>query len=486
MSSTRFLGDFRVLRGTLILFLLFRTSLCQSLKGGHYKCHAHQEGQKVPVPLVNNIEVVCQCVNGILDNCEMPSCLKALEGCHYVEDTKQGPCPQVCQTCVQNGTRYKSDQTWNDPTDQCAINECFSGVITRSQIECPAPMCSNPVHVPGQCCPSCDRCSRAGMTYENGETKADITNPCNLCTCSEGRLTCSRKACPVLPCKEHLKKRIPGQCCPVCSRQHAPLSSSFGRLRQMCHFKGKVLNVGSKVSPDHCTTCTCSSSLSMECHRVVCPTLPCAKSEQKSRSGECCPICDPQIDHALQEALPAIKQVPNHCSLDGDDYKNGQTWTNNCRECVCSNGEIKCSPMKCPQLTCPPNARMVHKEGQCCPQCEEGVCTVFGDPHYKTFDGRIFNFQGSCKYLLAKDCSKDNNSTFSIRITNDARDSFAFSWLRTVTVRLEGVKVSLMQKMKVKVDGKRVSLPYIKLGSLSVMKDGYRVVLRTNTGERKI
>ena len=44
------------------------------------------------------------------------------------------------------------------------------------------------------------------------------------------------------------------------------------------------------------------------------------------------------------------------------------------------------------------------------------------------------------------------------------------------------VKVSLMQKMKVKVNGKRVSLPYIKLGSLSVIKDGYRVMLRTNAG----
>jgi hypothetical protein len=61
----------------------------------------------------------------------------------------------------------------------------------------------------------------------------------------------------------------------------------------------------------------------------------------------------------------------------------------------------------------------------------------------------------------------------------------AFSWTRTITVRLAGVKVSLLQRMRVKIDGKRVSLPYIKLGALSVMKDGYRVVLRTHEGKNR-
>lgn len=91
-----------------------------------------------------------------------------------------------------------------------------------------------------------------------------------------------------------------------------------------------------------------------------------------------------------------------------------------------------------------------------------GICTVFGDPHYKTFDGKFFSFQGSCKYQLTADCL---NHTFSIRVTNDGRNTKSSSWTKTVTLKLGNVKVNLGQKLRVKVNGTKIIPPY-KLGTI--------------------
>lgn len=155
-----------------------------------------------------------------------------------------------------------------------------------------------------------------------------------------------------------------------------------------------------------------------------------------------------------------------------------------CTQCSCSQGEVRCAVQQCPVYRpkdhhrrkmkssdsdsssssssssslsssgsgnnvqsplqaanagqpCPPGRHPVKEAGQCCPKCveDDAVCTVFGDPHYRTFDGRVFNFQGACKYLLTSDC---RNDTFSVRVTNDARSSRSFSWTKTVTLTVSG------------------------------------------------
>lgn len=141
--------------------------------------------------------------------------------------------------------------------------------------------------------------------------------------------------------------------------------------------------------------------------------------------------------------------------------QNNETWNlGPCHSCECRAGEIRCAQAQCPKIKCRPNENLIIPEGQCCSKCIEspGVCTVFGDPHYKTFDGKFFSFQGACKYQLTADCV---NHTFSIRVTNDARQAKHSSWTKTVTFKIADIKINLGQKLRVKVNGSRVELPHI-------------------------
>ena len=74
---------------------------------------------------------------------------------------------------------------------------------------------------------SLEGCEYLGESYLSSQEFLDPHEPCNLCTCLGGFVTCSRRPCEPLGCSHPLTQA--GHCCPTCQGRPAlPLPLSVG------------------------------------------------------------------------------------------------------------------------------------------------------------------------------------------------------------------------------------------------------------------
>ncbi|KAK5892520.1 hypothetical protein CesoFtcFv8_012890 [Champsocephalus esox] len=233
----------------------------------------------------------------------------------------------------------------------------------------------------------------------------------------------------------------------------------------------------------------CPMSCQRHSHYAIC-TSPCQPScpfpDQKSPCpGACVEACVCDKGHVLSAGV-CVPATSCGCSYQGRYYKPGQHfWADEAcgRLCECDTtlGMVTCHEASCSaQEMC----TVVNGEQTCRP-ISHATCTASGDPHYRTFDGRRFDFQGTCVYQLVGLCSQQQGLVpFKVTVQNDHRGSKAVSYTRTVTFSIYGITLTISREYphKVLLNGQLASLPLDYNNELVVFLSGGTAVVETDAG----
>ncbi|KRX40114.1 BMP-binding endothelial regulator protein [Trichinella murrelli] len=432
------------------------------LKSYPYTCY--REGELLNIQgITNDPCITCTCMDGTAQ-CTTKKC-PPLEGCPVAVRNNPNSCCMQCKECQYLDVTYINGEQWMSTQDSCRRLTCKAGVVTSARIHCVVP-CQHPHRLIGYCCPVCLRSDVGNATLLDLKS---ILGVCVQCECDEHSCHCYRTACPVLDCPVS-EQYIPEQsCCPECRKSRENIALPV----RTCHFRNTIYQFEQSFRPDPCTLCMCQES-GILCRRFVCSPLNCPKQRQQFIPGLCCPVCR---NYDLQS-----------CTFRDKLYKDGQSFKRDvCTKCECSNGKVSCHRQKCSKRKrCPAGYAAKLLPGQCCSICVEkdATCTVLGEGRYRTFDGREFKFQGSCRYVLTQDCQYNGRfqaRAFTVIVQNEI---YPAARIRHVSIRLPNkIRISLLPNKKVRVNRKDISLPYVELGSFSVMYDkSFNILLRLNAG----
>ncbi|XP_025025529.1 otogelin [Python bivittatus] len=160
----------------------------------------------------------------------------------------------------------------------------------------------------------------------------------------------------------------------------------------------------------------------------------CVDSELPCVDGCYCP------DGLIYENRLCVRPTECPCDYHGTVHRTGAIIQEECNNCTCSGGKWICT-----NLTCP------------------AQCSVSGDIHFMTFDGRKFTFQAPCQYILAKSRISDK---FAVTLQNapcgQNHDGTCIQSVSLIFSQDSRRQVTLTHSGDVLVhDQYKVNLPYI-------------------------
>uniref|UniRef100_A0A803XSC7 Mucin-5AC n=1 Tax=Meleagris gallopavo TaxID=9103 RepID=A0A803XSC7_MELGA len=250
---------------------------------------------------------------------------------------------------------------------------------------------------------------------------------------SEPDVTCNIKFVPVDGCTcvngtymDESGKCVPASSCP-CYYKGMPLSTGEvihdNGIVCTCSY-GKLSCIGEKPPPVcappmvyvDCGNAT-AGVIGAECQKS-CQTLDMECYNTHCVSGCICPpnyVLDGKGGCIVAEECP--------CVHNGDSYRPGESIRVGCNNCTCRNRKWHCSEEPCLE-----------------------TCSVYGDGHYTTFDGKRFDFEGDCEYVLIQNyCGRKglNQGTFRVITENIPCGTTGTTCSKSIKVFLENYELVL-------------------------------------------
>nr|XP_033818517.1 IgGFc-binding protein-like [Geotrypetes seraphini] len=151
--------------------------------------------------------------------------------------------------------------------------------------------------------------------------------------------------------------------------------------------------------------------------------------------------------------------------------------------CTGSKPVASCNTVQCRKKE---KCQILNDQPVCVPE-SEAVCWGWGDPHYHTWDGKNYDFQGTCTYTIAKYCGNDATlPDFNIEAKNENRGgNTKVSYVSFVTIQVYGFTISVtrFQNGLVQVDNQQLRLPInLNNGKVQLYQTGGSLLVQTDFG----